>query len=1047
MEILTLDSIAPKATQPTEVNHASEPPLVPPTQNLTQRPRVRFRPGSIIWHPEKGVGNVHKTNWCNTSVAFAASEDAEFDTRELSIVVTLLDEIPATRSDFAEDAAYWDWKCSLQILTVPGLTAQHSSFCGRTSVTNAVKGSGERPEVPLSHCKHGVDRRSCGFCIAFRREILPAGKRALYWWEALLLVTNEKRRERLRAQNGKVEAKILRKDIFANPRSIRTIKDSAKNKTSDGYSKCSVKPLPSQYSNPVFNPFVQYAQPDPILSAKLSTWAAKEAEEFQSLSTRYAAWSERYKLYEETKVASKNRSESATIDDYQDFKSSCLRIESKILRSDNKHRNPNHVFINRSVSVSPHPFDNGPALWADRTFVWSAAEANLDAKQIATREAKQRDDREVRQEHIRALETGARAVVPESFFRTDYLSWWKKPDPYKYFLEILSHPLGAGVVCVHNWPSELLTHVCKECSGEIVYRRELGIRSHDLPPMSAYSPIYTMLQEWPETFVAACIHGRSNHELLPAKNRRWLHRPGRVSKWKAPGLKSSIPDALRGNKPMVFARFQTEQFDTNPFKSHMPDADELSTYEDWQKQMEQAEPSSPDIFESTETKAEQDVYHEKQKAELKHEETLIELGIDKDPYDEEMEQVAEAAGSINAFSEDTRLVVSDFIPHLEISNLVREARQRGEFFPNIFRGVRASDRLVLSVDPPNLYAKPESKCDHGMLHAVYCSICTPIKANYVFVVEEFLPEGRGGTSFRGVKSKALPGNYALISRSRHIQLEGFAGNPNYKDRLSIKKKTCAICGAGLASWRQHYCHDCAQREIWNVVGRKPSPEVHNTEGKNASFQESKARQSTARIPKVTMGDVLDYIEPHLLKFLIKYNEYLPFLDTGAVWPIVSKVYGSTEFKYVPTERESIPTGYLHNGGLYPFGDDYLTVFLKKNNRGGEECYRLLAQDGHELTRGELSSLSEVEPFTHFRRDEVQAGMLRLWLSEFKQTATLLRRMWFHTNRCLPGELAEAENIQPQSMRKYLKENAEAIRRWRDRLGSDGKEDLVLTPLE
>jgi hypothetical protein len=53
---------------------------------------VRLRVGDIIFHPRHGVGAVYATNWRTTSVAFVAADDAEFDTRELSKTVLLLDK-------------------------------------------------------------------------------------------------------------------------------------------------------------------------------------------------------------------------------------------------------------------------------------------------------------------------------------------------------------------------------------------------------------------------------------------------------------------------------------------------------------------------------------------------------------------------------------------------------------------------------------------------------------------------------------------------------------------------------------------------------------------------------------------------------------------------------------------------------------------------------------------------------------------------------------------------------------------------------------------
>jgi hypothetical protein len=59
-----------------------------------QTSRVRLRVGDIISHPRYGVGAVYATNWRTTSVAFVAADDAEFDTRELSRIVLLLDSGP-----------------------------------------------------------------------------------------------------------------------------------------------------------------------------------------------------------------------------------------------------------------------------------------------------------------------------------------------------------------------------------------------------------------------------------------------------------------------------------------------------------------------------------------------------------------------------------------------------------------------------------------------------------------------------------------------------------------------------------------------------------------------------------------------------------------------------------------------------------------------------------------------------------------------------------------------------------------------------------------
>jgi hypothetical protein len=63
-------------------------------QTSTETYRVRFRVGDIIWHPQFGAGAVYNTDWRSTSVAFAAADDAEFDTREVSKIALVLDTAP-----------------------------------------------------------------------------------------------------------------------------------------------------------------------------------------------------------------------------------------------------------------------------------------------------------------------------------------------------------------------------------------------------------------------------------------------------------------------------------------------------------------------------------------------------------------------------------------------------------------------------------------------------------------------------------------------------------------------------------------------------------------------------------------------------------------------------------------------------------------------------------------------------------------------------------------------------------------------------------------
>jgi hypothetical protein len=1041
-------------------------PQIPP-----QTFRVRLRVGDIISHPRHGVGAVYATNWRTTSVAFCSADDAEFDARDLSKIAIVLEQCSSSRPNICTiESTFWDWKVGMQALPVLGMSAKFTSFCGRTPVKNADKNH-KASISPERGCRHDrADLGSCGFCAVDGRDVyapsVPLKKYRspklskvvpLTWWEAVAQFEDEDRRDRFIEKNKLTEQKKLRHDITAETVEKKKIQDSV-HKTADGYPCPTIQPLFMPFASQFVKQAADFrhSAPDPTLTAALAAHEAKWAAEYAKLRARFDKSREasQRRLAEKTpqKVSELwqvflEQGGNILLNEYQTFKNECLVIQSEMLWAENRHKNPEYVGTTRCADISGSEkrakvrdalrcvfYKQDPVVWADRSFVAPASEPVLSEEQQELLAKKLEKDREKRQAFIIELEANLRAtgrvVVPDKFFLP---GWWNLPDPYAPKMIAIAIPRGESLICQHYIAvaeSLLWVRACKICSG-LIQTRQTPRRDAPISRIlkGNKSPTYPRFQK--EQFDSSTFKCRMHEADSLDTYEQWqaaLEKGEPSLPGMFDGTESKLGRDIYHVKTKAEARY-TEKLNRlgadDPYESSMELAETVAggpdvfavdgmAVTDFVPHLEITLCERPEIildkkdplffFHTANSKASDRLVIsaappsrvERPQAKCWHgmwHPLYCSVCYVKHVSNADRKAYAKLNEPASTFNVDTRTMnppVAASIEKLGRLHRVTEEVERGPKGEKKKSKVRHYPRTIKFVT----WGKRDDQ------------------SAVMFAIVPCPPSGENGRLASVVDVRtAVPGHSEFKDVKKH-----------YRERISIKERTCALCGTVVDSWRKHYCHNCAQQQIWNVKPAKRSVEIHNTEGKNARNTERQARRSIAAVPKIFFAQVFSFAEPRIKEAVQAYFHKPTGLgNPETIWPLASKKYGPVSFKCLPADIKNMPKFY-YRGGFNTFNDPG-TVFLKSNRSGGQVPYSLQADDGRILTRQEIANLSEKQPFTSFERDELQAGILRFCLAQDTQLATLLRRFWFLSNKCTPAEIAEAENIQPHSMRQYLQRNA------------------------